>query len=100
MHTYNICMINFEWDDRKNRANQRKHEVSFDEARTVFYDEYAIEFYDGPSATEEERFLMLGMSLSARLLLICHCVRDSETTIRIISARKATRSESKLYRGN
>lgn len=92
-------MINFEWDDRKARTNQSKHQVSFDEARTVFYDEFAIEFYDDPSATEEERFLMLGMSLQARLLLVCHCVRDSETTIRIISARKATRLESKYYRG-
>lgn len=92
-------MIHFEWGDRKDRANQRMHGVSFDEARTVFFDEYAIEFYDGPSSAEEERFLMLGMSLRARLLLVCHCVRDDETTIRIISARKATRSESKLYRG-
>jgi len=92
-------MINFEWDDRKDRANQRKHAVSFDEARTVFFDEFAIEFYDDPSSAEEERFLMLGMSLRARLLLVCHCVRNDETTIRIISARKATRSESKLYRG-
>ncbi len=91
-------MINFEWDDRKDRANQRKHEVSFSEARTVFFDEYAIEFYDNPGSAEEERFLMLGMSLRARLLLVCHCVRD-ETAIRIIAARKATRSESKLYRG-
>jgi len=93
-------MINFEWDDRKSRANQKKHDVSFDEARTVFFDEYAIEFYDDPSSSEEERFLMLGMSLRARLLLVCHCIRDDESTIRIISARKATRSESKLYRGN
>jgi len=92
-------MINFEWDDRKSRANLRKHEVSFDEARTVFFDEFAIEFYDGPNSADEERFLMLGMSLHARLLLVCHCVRDDESTIRIISARKATRSESKLYRG-
>ena len=93
-------MVDFRWDDRKDRANQRKHQVSFDEARTVFFDEYALEFYDDPSSAAEERFLMLGMSLRARLLLVCHCVRDNETTIRIISARKATRSESKLYRGD
>ena len=92
-------MINFEWDDRKAWTNQRKHQVTFDEARTVFYDEFAIEFHDSPDSAEEERFLMLGMSLHARLLLVCHCLRDDETTIRIISARKATRSESKLYRG-
>ncbi len=92
-------MISFEWDDRKDRANQRKHGVSFDEARTVFFDEFAIEFYDDPSRAEEERFLMLGMSLRARLLLVCHCTWNDETAIRIISARKATRSESKLYRG-
>lgn len=92
-------MINFEWDDRKDRDNQKKHRVSFDEARTVFFDEYAIEFFDESSSAREERFLMLGMSLRARLLLVCHCVRDDETTIRIISARKATRSESKAYKG-
>ncbi len=92
-------MIDFEWDDRKDRDNQKKHRVSFDEARTVFFDEYAIEFMDESSSAREERFLMLGMSLRARLLLVCHCVRDDETTIRIISARKATRSESKVYRG-
>jgi len=92
-------MISFEWDNRKDRANQKKHGVSFEEARTVFFDEFAIEFYDDPSSAQEERFLMLGMSLRARLLLVCHCVRNDDTTIRIISARKATRSESKFYRG-
>ena len=92
-------MISFEWDERKAGANQRKHQVTFDEARTVFFDDFAIEFFDESGSAEEQRFLMLGMSLNARLLLVCHCIRDSETTIRIISARKATRSESKLYRG-
>ena len=92
-------MITFEWDERKARANFKKHGISFDEARTVFFDEHAVQFYDEPSSNEEERFLMLGMSLRARLLLICHCVRDDEDTVRIISARKATRLERTQYRG-
>ena len=76
-------MIKFEWDDRKDRANQRKHAVSFDEARTVFFDEFAIEFYDDPSSAKEERFLMLGMSLRARIGIFNgrYCFRHSDVGV-------------------
>ena len=92
-------MIKFEWEPSKDRANQRKHGVSFEEAKSVFYDEFAVQFFDETHSTSEERFLMLGMSNRANMLLVCHCVRDNEATVRIISARKATRNERKLYRG-
>ena len=93
-------MIVFDWDEKKNRSNQRKHGVSFEEAKSVFFDEFAIQFYDEGHTDKEDRFLMLGMSNHSKLLLVCHCVRDDESTIRIISARKATKSESKLYGGS
>ncbi len=92
-------MIVFDWDVKKDKANQRKHGVSFNEAKSVFFDEFAVQFLDEGHSEEEERFLMLGISNQSRTLLVCHCARDNETTIRIISARKATRSESKLYDG-
>ncbi len=92
--------INFEWDTRKDKSNQKKHGISFIEAQSVFYDEYAIQFFDSEHSTHtEEHFLMLGMSANERLLLICHCVRNNNT-IRIISARKATNTESKSYTGD
>ena len=94
-----IDMITFEWDKTKAAANIEKHGVSFEEARTVFYDESAVEFYDIEHSSKEERFLLLGMSNKANLLLICHCERKVGTVIRIISARKATKSESTYYRG-
>jgi uncharacterized DUF497 family protein len=92
-------MVEFEWDAAKARANLRKHGVSFDEARTVFYDEFAIQFFDEEHSGSEERFLLLGLSAGARLLLVCHCERTAGQTIRIISARKATRSERRFYGG-
>lgn len=90
-------MIKFDWDPAKAASNLRKHGVSFEEAKSVFYDEFAIQFYDQPHSSDEERFLMLGMSSGARLLLVCHCERDSGGVIRIISARKATQHESSFY---
>ena len=93
-------MIKFEWDSSKAASNQKKHGISFEEAQTVFYDEFAIQFFDdGESSASEDRFLMLGMSSEARILIVCHCERDSGSTIRIISARKATNSERKFYQG-
>ncbi len=93
-------MIEFEWDSTKAKSNKRKHGVSFEEAQTVFYDEYAIQFYDDDSSSlEEDRFLMLGRSNNSRLLLVCHCERGEGEIIRIISARQATRNESKYYKG-
>ena len=93
-------MIQFEWDQPKAAANLKKHGVSFEEAQSVFYDEFAIQFYDDEHSAEEARFLLLGMSDSARLLLVCHCERESGDLIRIISARKATKRESTFYGGD
>ena len=96
-HLYNVWMLRFEWDSAKAAANLRKHHVSFEEARTVFYDEFAIQFYDETHSSDEDRFLLLGMSSGARLLLVCHCERGAGEVIRIISARHATRKESAHY---
>ena len=85
--------IGFVWDERKERANFRKHRVSFDEARTAFYDENAVQFFDPDHSEDEDRFLLLGMSFKLRVLVVCHCFREHETLIRIISARKANRTE-------
>ncbi len=89
--------IKFEWDDNKAKLNQKKHSVSFEEAQSVFYDEYALEFFDEESSAKEERFLMLGLSMKVRVLVACHCVRDKGNKIRIISARKATKKEMRYY---
>lgn len=90
-------MLSFEWDERKNEINKVKHKVSFEEAQTVFYDERALVIDDPEHSQEEERFIILGMSARANLLIVCHCYRASDTVIRIISARKATRTESMHY---
>lgn len=89
--------INFEWDENKNRINQNKHKISFEEAKTVFYDEQALVIDDPEHSKEEERFIILGLSNKTNLLVVCHCYRASDTVIRIISARKATTTESKQY---
>ena len=90
-------MLSFEWDEDKNRINQKKHKVSFEEAKTVFYDERALVIDDPEHSQEEERFIILGMSARANLLIVCHCCRSSDSIIRIISARKATKTESSFY---
>jgi hypothetical protein len=87
----------FEWDDAKNKINLKKHGVSFEEAQTVFFDDNAIEFDDPDHSLDEERYLLLGFSQSLKILVVCHCYRDSESIIRIISARKATKKEQKAY---
>ena len=92
-------MIKFEWDAAKATSNKKKHGVSFEEARSVFYDEFAVQFFDEDNADSEDRFLMLGFSDEARLLMVCHCERDHGNIIRIISARKATKAERKHYPG-
>lgn len=89
--------IKFEWDENKNIINRKKHKISFEEAQTVFYDEEALLINDPEHSQEEERFIILGQSLKANLLVVCHCYRESETVIRIISARKATRNEAIQY---
>lgn len=90
-------MLSFEWDEDKSRINQKKHKVSFEEAKTVFYDERALVIDDPEHSQEEERFIILGMSARANLLIVCHCCRSSDSIIRIISARKATKTESSFY---
>ena len=92
-------MIQFEWHPSKATANLKKHQVSFEEAQTVFYDEFAVQFFDEAHSANEERFLMLGMSAQSKLLIVCHCEREGGDIIRIISARKATKRESAFYRG-
>ncbi len=100
-NNYNIIMdiIKFEWDENKNQINQRKHGISFDEAKTVFYDEYAILFDDPEHSVDEDRFLIIGMTQKERVCIVSHCYRGQESTIRIISARKATKSEKQIYIG-
>ena len=93
-------MIKFEWDLTKARSNLKKHGVSFEEAQSVFYDEFAIQFFDDEGSDSEDRFLLLGQSQEQRVLIICHCERDKGNTIRIISARKATKHERKFYEGD
>lgn len=89
--------INFQWDDLKNRENQRKHGVSFEEARSAFFDAQAVEFFDNEHGEAEDRFLLLGVSSKLRILMVCHCLREEGNTIRIISARKATKKEQREY---
>lgn len=90
-------MYSFDWDDRKNLLNQMKHNVSFEEASTVFLDENALLKSDPEHSDEEERFIILGFSLFANLLVVVHCYRDDDGLIRIISARKATKREERQY---
>jgi len=89
--------LRFDWDERKNRENQRKHGVSFEEARSVFFDPQAVEFYDDEHGEMEDRFLLLGVSAKLRILMVCHCLREGGNVLRIISARKATRNEQREY---
>lgn len=92
-----MSLLRFEWDETKNRSNRRKHGVSFEEARTVFLDENARVIPDPEHADDEDRFVLLGLSLSLRVLLVCHCYRKEDEVIRIVSARKADRNEIKQY---
>ncbi len=87
----------FEWDDKKEKTNIKKHGISFDEASTAFYDENAIQFFDPDHSKEEDRFILLGISFKLRVLVVCHCFRKEETVVRIISARKADRGEEQEY---
>lgn len=102
-YTYNVVIIRtvsdlrIEWDDSKNASNKRKHGVSFEEAQTVFYDDRAILIEDEDPDEPEERFLLLGMSVELRTLVVCHCYREDDEIIRIISARRADRQERRDY---
>jgi len=92
-------MIKFEWDTTKATSNRKKHGVSFEEAQSVFYDEFAVQFFDEENSESEDRFLLLGFSDEARLLIVCHCERNQGNIVRIISARRATKNESNYYQG-
>ena len=93
-----MSSLKFDWDDNKNVLNQKKHGVSFDEAKTVFADELGRLIPDPDHSFGEERFILMGVSAYSRLLVVCHCERD-EDTIRIISARKADKFEKRQYEG-
>ena len=86
-------MFEFEWDPEKAESNLKKHGVSFEEAKSVFYDDFAIQFYDEAPGGDEERFILLGMSSLLRILTVVHCERGNDNILRIISARKATKTE-------
>ena len=94
-----MSTLHFTWDDRKASLNQKKHSISFDEAQSAFYDDNARLSYDLDHSEDEDRFVLLGMSYALRVLVVCHCYREGNTLIRIISARKATKREHKQYKG-
>jgi hypothetical protein len=89
--------LRFDWDGKKNRTNQRDHGVSFEEAESVFSDDHALFIVDPDHSEDEDRFILLGFSVRLRLLMVCHCYREADDVIRIISARKAERSERERY---
>ena len=89
--------IRFDWDKDKNIANHKKHGISFEEAQTVFVDENALMIHDPDHSSDEDRFILLGLSASIRLIVVCHCYRENDDVIRIISAREASRIEQNRY---
>ena len=91
--------LRFVWDEKKNRANRRKHGVSFQEAQTAFYDENAKVYADPDHSEDEARFILLGISFRLRVLVVCHCFRENDSVIRILSARKADKFEERDYQG-
>ena len=86
----------FKWDEKKNALNEKKHGISFDEAKTVFTDQFARLIVDPDHSDDEDRFILLGTSIHSRLLIVCHCVRKDDS-IRIISARRADKRERTIY---
>ena len=97
MHTDVVPEIRFEWDPGKAIANARKHGVTFEEAQTVFFDDLALVIDDPDHSEDEPRFVLLGYSAEARMLVVVHAYRSNPETIRIISARKATKTERAVY---
>ena len=91
--------IRFEWDEEKDSSNKTKQRVSFEEAKTVFFDDHARLIPDPDHSDKEERFILLGFSSHIRLLVVCHCYIKNDEVVRIISARKATKTEKKQYEG-
>jgi uncharacterized protein len=96
---YTVCMerLQFIWDEKKNQPNRRKYGVTFEEAQTAFFDEQAKVYFDPDHSENEERFILLGVSYRLRTLIVCHCYREKESLIRIVSARKADRREQEDY---
>jgi len=90
-------VLRFKWDEAKNKHNRSKHGIWFEEAQSVFDDPRSRVFHDPEHSDEEDRFLILGMSSAARVLVVVHCYREADSLIRIISARKATKKEVKFY---
>lgn len=95
----NMEKLVFEWDDLKAKENIKGHGVTYEEAQSVFFDDMALQFWDGTRSNQEERFLLLGLSNNLRLLIVVHCFCEKDSTTRIFSARKATRNERKHYPG-
>ena len=93
-------MLKFEWDESKNKKNIEKHGISFEEASSVFQDEDALILTDESHSQKEERFILIGFSYKANLLVVCHCYREKDSVIRIISARKAGKKEREQYTVN
>jgi uncharacterized DUF497 family protein len=98
--TYGVLTkrLRFAWDSRKDQANQKRHGVSFEEAQSAFRDENSRLYFDPDHSELEDRFILLGMSAQLRVLVVCHCYREAESVIRIISARKADGREREDYR--
>lgn len=92
-----VSDLSFDWEEAKDHSNQRKHGVSFEEAQTVFSDDNALFMGDPDHSESEDRFLLLGLSSLLRTLVVCHCYREQEGCIRIISARKANKEERAMY---
>ena len=92
--------LDFVWDENKNKKNIIDHKISFDEAKTVFFDPNAKVIFDPDHSKEEDRFIILGLSKYLNILVVCHCYKENDKIIRIISARKATPKERKQYGGN
>ena len=90
--------LKFDWDPIKNESNFKKHGVDFEEAKTVFSDDDAVEFFDNEHSLDEDRFIIIGISIEKQRLTVCHCYRNGDDIIRIISARRANRAERELYR--
>lgn len=90
-------ILKFEWNPNKNESNKKKHGLSFETAKEVFYDEFAVLFDDPDHSVEEDRFLIIGMTRTEQICIVSHCYRGDENTIRIISARRATKTERQVY---
>jgi uncharacterized DUF497 family protein len=92
-----MAELRFQWHSAKAAANAQKHGISFDEASSVSSDDHALLLADPDHSVTEDRFILLGLSAYLRALVVVHCYRESDEVVRLISARKATRSERAQY---